>query len=65
MSRMKTIDSSSRARRVPGEAVVEVLDEADEIPAERRSREVADSAEHGGREREQADAETEVETGLA
>ena len=50
--------------RVPGEAVVEVLDEADQVAAERGARDVADAAEHGRREGEQADAEAEVEARL-
>src|SRR5262245_11587522 len=49
---------------MPRQPAVEVLDEADQVAAERRAGDVADAAEHGGGEREEADPEAEVEARL-
>src|SRR5438270_7032798 len=43
------------SRRVPDEPLVEGLDESDENCAEHRAGQVADAAEDGGRERDQAE----------
>src|SRR5262245_60710019 len=51
-------------RHVPGEALVERLDEADAQRAEHRAREVADPAEHGRGERDQPELEALVEPHL-
>jgi hypothetical protein len=45
---------------VPGEALVEGLDQPDQDGADDRAREVADPAEDGGRERDQAEREARV-----
>src|SRR4051794_28145948 len=44
-----------RARRMPRETLVELLDEPDEDCAQDGAREVADPAEHGRGERDQAE----------
>src|SRR6478736_2565833 len=49
-----------RARRMPGEPLVELLDQADQDRAQDRAGEVADSAEHGGGERDQPELEALV-----
>ena len=45
---------------MPGEALVECLDQADEHRAENGSGQIADSPEHGGGERDQPDREAGV-----
>ena len=49
------------ARRVPVEPLVEGLDEPDQDGAEHGAGQVADAAEHGGRERDQPELEALVE----
>ena len=57
----KTIDVVQSRRACPGEAVVEGLDQADAERAEHGAGQVADPAEHGRGEREQAEREAGVE----
>ena len=46
---------------MPGQALVEGLDQADEHGAEHRARQVADAAENGRGEGEEAEREANVE----